>query len=176
MITIITGEQGTGKSTILTYKLYKAYNLGWDIFCNYYVDFPHLPIAMTHFENLRSDDLVNACVGIDEAENIVDSRTSLAKANRLIVSWIYQSRKRNIDLYLCNHLLTALDLRIRQEANYVIEAAGYDPSLDTVTYYQLSRSNGTSKRTKLRNCRQIFKLFDTRERIANERTLDSFSS
>jgi len=120
--------------------------------------------------NLTSEDMVNAYIGIDEAEMVADSRMSLSKTNKLVTYWMYQSRKRNNVLMMCSHTLGAIDVRIRNETNYIIFPQGYDEQEDSLPYI-IVQLIPTQKRTQkvLHNCTSIFELFNSYERIGNLR-------
>jgi len=51
---------------------------------------------------------------LDEMYQIADSRSSQTKLNKLMTYFIVQTRKRNVDLYLCTHHLDHVDLRLRR--------------------------------------------------------------
>ena len=70
------------------------------------------------YETFKSADqgatILSGCVFlVDEAYLFFDSRTSSSKSNRLFNSFIFQTRKRGVDLYLTTHDVTRVDRRVR---------------------------------------------------------------
>ena len=169
MIGIIIGAQGSGKTTLLSYILYKAYEKNFTIYSNFDFALPHETVTMKEITSLVSENIQNACIGIDEAEAVIDSRTSQSRFNRIMSYWVYQSRKRNNALYLCSHILGAIDMRVRREATHLFRCHGYDATTDTLRYLAMDLQNGKNSLHVLSHTSFLFQLFDTRQKIENMR-------
>lgn len=54
---------------------------------------------------------------MDEMYQIADSRSSQTKLNKLFTYFIVQTRKRDVDLYVCTHSIENVDVRLRRAAD-----------------------------------------------------------
>lgn len=116
MLIVICGKRGSGKSVFLVSQLYKHYKQGKKIYSNLNVKFPHEKITLS---SLLSLNFQNATIGIDEAQQYLDCRTSSSKRNRIISYLIFQSRKRSVDIFFTSQQFHNLDIRLRNNADLI---------------------------------------------------------
>jgi hypothetical protein len=83
----------------------------------------HLNFPYTHFdrayfvEHLEDEELEDCILQLDEAYLFLDSRRTTTKDNLLFQYFVAQTRKRNVDLYLCCLHRDMVDKRIRRWIN-----------------------------------------------------------
>jgi hypothetical protein len=81
-------------------------------------------ILLDSWEYVRPENLIglrNACVGIDEAYHWLESRTSSKNINRWLSYIQFQSRKVDVDYLISAQLVSTVDLRWREMADYVVK-------------------------------------------------------
>lgn len=76
-------------------------------------DFTHFDIAW-FLEHLVDSEMEGCIILLDEMYQIADSRSSATKLNKLFTYFVVQTRKRDVDLYICTHHLDHIDLRLRR--------------------------------------------------------------
>jgi len=80
----------------------------------------HLNMDYTHFdiawflEHLADHEMEDCVLVLDEMYQLMDSRSSQTKLNKLLTYFVVQTRKRGVDLYVCTHFLDHVDLRLRR--------------------------------------------------------------
>ena len=111
----VIGNIGSGKTLLLAIigKHSKR-----RIFSNFQLDLPL-------YNELEIIDLLdlenNIIVFIDEAYTWLESRTSMSTLNRYLSYIIFQSRKRNIDIYTTSQMFSSIDIRLREQSDIIIE-------------------------------------------------------
>lgn len=115
MLAITLGPKGSGKTIIIT-KIALASKR--EVFSNYWIDSPN-------YNHLEVMDLVdinnNVDIFIDEAYVWLESRISGFFLNRFLSYMLWQSRKRDIDMYLTAQRFRSLDVRFREECDVLIK-------------------------------------------------------
>ena len=113
---IIYGFRGGGK-TILATKL--AITSRSPIYSNYWID----SVDYTPFKLQDTRDFHEKCmVMIDEANVMIDNRRSMDALNIYMSYILNQSRKRNITFIVTTQRLNAIDVRFREQADYIIKS------------------------------------------------------
>lgn len=130
MIIGIIGGMGTGKTLTMTYYLYKDYLNKRKIFANYMLNFKFEKLNKTFFQNYAESkfNLIKSSIGLDELHVFLDSRSAMAKKNKMMTKFITQSRKRDVDLYYTTqdisfetfHRSGQVDLRLRKLTDMLI--------------------------------------------------------
>lgn len=116
MIVSFEGSMGCGKTTMAVALADEEHRLNdRKIISN-----DHLNMDYTHFdlawflEHLVDGEMENCILFLDEMYQIVDSRSSATKLNKLFTYFVVQARKRDVDLYICTHHMDHIDLRLRR--------------------------------------------------------------
>lgn len=110
------GLMGSGKTlSAVTFCYLEWKNKGKRIFANNKLNFDHTWFDSEFFvNNIVGEELENAVILLDEAYIYLDARTSSSKLNKLFTYFIVQTRKRNVDLYICTHHIDIVDKRLRR--------------------------------------------------------------
>ena len=111
------GPPGSGKSLTATALAYtESAQNGRRVFANYYLNFPYTHLDPEYIsENLRGNELTDGVVVLDEAVNLLDSRTSGKKSVRLFSNAVVmQARHRNLELYICTQHIDMVEKRTRR--------------------------------------------------------------
>jgi len=115
MLVIVLGPKGSGKTFFTTTR---ALNSKREVYANYYID-------IENYNHLEVMDLVdisnNVDIFIDEAYVWLESRISGFFLNRFLSYMLWQSRKRDIDMYLTAQKFRALDVRFREECDVIVK-------------------------------------------------------
>ena len=116
MITTLEGIQGSGKSITATALLHTDFvNLGRKIIANTHLTFPYQHFDLKYFlDHFEDEELTNCDLWLDEMYQMLDSRTSQAKVNKILTYFVVQTRKRGVDLYVCTHHIDHIDKRLRR--------------------------------------------------------------
>lgn len=156
MLGSVTGYLGTGKTLFLSW-------LAWcqrdrDIYSNY-------SLELDNAEEISVEDLENVSEGlvlIDEAYLWMDSRLSNSEMNRYMSKIVFQSRKRDMDIFFSSQLQRAVDLRFRHLQDFRAHALGDDSDGD---FAYILQSQGRLKRIWLERetVEKVFEIFDTKE-------------
>lgn len=115
MLVIILGPKGSGKTLFATTRALVSKR---EVYSNYRID-------IENYNHLEVMDLVdienNVDIFIDEAYVWLESRISGFFLNRFLSYMLWQSRKRDIDLYLTAQKFRSLDLRFREECDVLVK-------------------------------------------------------
>lgn len=115
---LFEGSQGTGKSLCAVAMAYEQYESGRKVISNNHLNFPYTHFDIAYFveqmSNQEDQGLENCILLLDEAYQYMDSRLSQTKINKLFTYFIVQTRKRDVDLYVCTHHIDHLDVRLRR--------------------------------------------------------------
>jgi hypothetical protein len=115
MLVIILGTKGSGKTLFSTTR---ALNSKREVYANYRIDIENY----NHLEVMDLVDISNSVdIMIDEAYVWLESRISGFFLNRFLSYMLWQSRKRDIDMYLTAQKFRALDLRFREECDVIVK-------------------------------------------------------
>lgn len=117
LLVTFEGIQGSGKTTAAvatgveenkrTQKL---------IYSNDHLDHPdyrHFDTAV-FVEKVVGEELEDVIILTDEMYQMADSRSSASKLNKLWSYFVVQTRKRNVDMYICTHNIENIDIRLRR--------------------------------------------------------------
>lgn len=110
------GDIGSGKTLTMTKYVYLYYNLGYNIYSNYNLEFPHKKIDRAFMTDIVENDKTlegNNLFAIDEIGIYMDSRKSVSKENVLLSYFIKQVRKKEIKLFYTEQFRHAIDKRLR---------------------------------------------------------------
>lgn len=118
MIYLFEGELGCGKSTVAAALCYRDYKKeGRRIISTAHLNFPFEKFTLEDFVGIMAEEgtpLENCSIWFDEAQQLIDSRDSATKQNKLFTYFFAQARKRRVDVYICTHSIDNLDKRVRR--------------------------------------------------------------
>ena len=116
MLVTFEGPMGMGKSMTATAMAYtENVNNGIKVISNNHYNFPYTHFDTKYFvENIETNELENCILVLDESYLLTDARSSSTKLNKLMTYFTAQTRKRNVDLYLCVHHIDVMDKRLRR--------------------------------------------------------------
>lgn len=116
MLTVITGNMGSGK-TLLSTILAAHTNPQTRVFSNYQLRLPNYTALEPE---LLMEKETKGLIIIDEAYVWLESRTSGNRANRYLSYILYQSRKKGFNFILTIQNISALEKRFREQADTLV--------------------------------------------------------
>jgi hypothetical protein len=123
MLHLILGGQGSGKTLMMVAFAYKAYTEGKKIYSNIDFKFPYQELD---YQDILDCKLVDAVCMIDEIHQLLPARNSMSKINREICdSFISMVRKQNLDVYGTTQTARKVDVRFRDETDYLYVCKKY---------------------------------------------------
>jgi Lhr-like helicase len=127
----LVGSRGSGKTTFLSYLSTKTKRT---ILSNFHLKVKNYkPLNIDVLLNLEK--LNNVDVYLDEAYTWLESRISSSALNRYISYIIFQSRKRNVDIYTTAQMFSSVDLRFREQSDFIIFCnKRSNPNIDNFRY------------------------------------------
>ena len=161
----IEGDVGSGKTLLMTYLAYVDTRM---VYANYHLNFPRYR-EMTPEGLLRIPKQSVAL--FDEAYAWLESRLSGRDSNRFFSYVLFQSRKRGLDMYMTNQLISTVDVRFRSMINVEVLCEATERGFEYV-FRRISRRRFNRPRTFLMPfelAEMVYPLYDTEERIS---TLD----
>lgn len=152
---LVVGHLGSGKTLFLT-LLGKAS--------------PHRPIYANFNLNLKTakqitvEDLESITEGlilIDEAYLWLESRVSSSAINRYMSYMIFQSRKRNFDIFISSQLSSAIDLRFRFLEDLRVYAIGFNTAKESFPFLLSGWGRLRTFHLPIEKAKMLFPLYDT---------------
>ena len=119
MIVSFEGPQGTSKTISAVALAYEEYrNTGRKIISNNHLTFPYTQFSMEYFlQHLADEEMEHCVLLLDEAYQYMDARMSQSKESRVFSYFTVQTRKRDVDLYVCTHSIENVDIRLRRNVD-----------------------------------------------------------
>lgn len=128
---IVTGDRGSGKSTLFALIVEAAHKEGLDVYCQFpYKDCYQIPLTKNYFNKtdyvldvdkdwLYSHDFSHCVILLDEAKTIYPARgyKSWSMLDEQFFNFI---RKNDIHLFLATQAYDGLDLNVRRAADEVM--------------------------------------------------------
>lgn len=123
MIHLILGRQGSGK-TLMLVKLAEDYlKRGKSIYSNVHLNFKYNKLKYDDIINCRLNDCI---VILDEIHLLLSARRSLSKLNQEICdNFLSMARKQNTEIYGTTQTARKVDIRYREEADYIYKCTKY---------------------------------------------------
>jgi hypothetical protein len=184
---VFTGVPGVGKTLALTFKAWMLYKMGYVIFANYKLNFPHVFIeSLEDLDEMHVPEGKKAAAFLDELWRWLDSREYKKDKNNLVSKIIFFSRKRGIQhVYFTTQRFHQIDKRIRglTDAEIRPELSAYRkipfqgrvqelPLKCAIEYYQVTpKENGAymvsrkAVKTEKFFTLPIMMLYDTKEEL-----------
>src|SRR3972149_6693687 len=130
------------------------------------IEFEFLTLAKFYelFKASEEEDslLSNAIVLLDESYLFMDARASSSKVNRMFNSFVFQTRKRHVDVLMTTHRVDRLDRRVRESIDETIRPR-HNPETGTTRLTIISKNR--SIRHKLLIGSNFYAFFDTEEKV-----------
>jgi hypothetical protein len=118
MIHIVLGKQGSGKTLYTVYQAIAYYGRGKTIYSNVHLN--GIKYKKLDYNDIINCKLENAFVFIDEIHQLLPARRSLSKTSVTICdSFLSMVRKKDVDLWGTTQTLRKVDIRMREEADYI---------------------------------------------------------
>jgi len=115
LLTSYIGLSGSGKTTVMIGKAFKAYERDIDVYANIKLNFPYT--HYTTFDELCA--ITDGYVIADELWISMDSRISGSKRNRAMSYLLNQIRKNNVLLDYTAQQLHSMDKRVRDNTRFM---------------------------------------------------------
>ena len=112
MIVAICGGLGSGKTLLETRYGHKEKIKGKKIFANYNLNFKHEKVDLISLLEIKPE-LENSAILMDEIYIYMDCRLSMAKRNRMLSYFVFQTRKLGVTLYFTSQHIGQVDVRLR---------------------------------------------------------------
>lgn len=124
MLHLVIGRQGSGKTLFIVKKAYEGYLAGKTVYSNVHLKFPYKELDYNDVINCR---LKNAIVILDEIHLLLPARGSaMNKMSRIICdTFISQIRKAGLEVWGTTQMERKVDIRIREEKDYVYLCSRY---------------------------------------------------
>lgn len=122
VISIFLGNQNSGKTLSMTYFCRVYYNIGYTIYSNYNLEFPHKKLTKELIEEYtESRQQFNKTVfAIDEIYLFFDSRSSQSKGNKIFSYFVTQTSKNDVVLLGTAQFFNTVEKRFRDNVNNMI--------------------------------------------------------
>ena len=183
MIIGFVGEQGEGKTAVMTYFLFLFYNLGKKIVCNHEVSFEHTKLTpdmfsskemITELNEMFENEVEGFCIGVDEIHLWLDSRNAMG--NRKKAFLLTQARKSLLGkgiFFWTSQFLMQADIRLRMNTKTLIEVVKDENEKGTTFILNFFKKKGlyfVKYKTAKLNGNALFglNLYDTYEIMALE--------
>ena len=141
---------------------------------------PYQFLTLQDFYNLfkaadQGATVLNNCIFmLDEAYLFMDARHSGSKINRLFNSFVFQTRKRGVDLYIATHDVSRLDRRIRQGTDLRVSCR-FSLTTQTITLRIRDMHTGERRRIYINGPLAAFPYYDTNELVRPQGKLYTMS-
>ena len=117
MIHLVLGRQGSGKTLFLVRQAWLYHKQGKKIYSNVKLNFP--------FEQLDYKDIIeckyhDAVILLDEIAQLLPSRRSMKSSSvKIVDGFLSMARKLNVDIWGTTQTPRKVDVRFREEADYI---------------------------------------------------------
>lgn len=134
---------------------------------NYDLKFPH---EVFDIEKYKRSEYSNCIILIDEGYVYLDSRTATSKQNRLTSYVLFQSRKKDVDIYISVQLIGTIDIRYRQMIDILIGCVRHVNCFE-YSYYNLITNQESVKILPFSYAEQYYKYYNTYEIIQDDKMI-----
>jgi len=167
MLISLIGNVGSGKTLflVLLSYIYSFFDKR-KIHANFYIKLENC-IAL-NLPNFIENERDNMIVFLDEAYTYLESRISMSHLNKAMSYVIFQSRKRNLDIYLTAQMFSTIDVRFREQTDILIKCKRIINDNFNGFKYKIINLNSESIKTMLfpmSEAKTYFHLYNTYEII-----------
>ena len=127
MLVIITGDDASGSREILAGLAREAQLGGKLVYCNEVCDFTFDDCVVLSTGKIGSrynefsDGAVDACLVLDDAFGLFDSRNAMSASNRIFSYLAARNRKLNLDILIRVSVMSMLDNRVKRSADVIMD-------------------------------------------------------
>lgn len=123
-IHLILGYQGSGKTLYMVKIAYEYYKKGYKIYSN--IHLTGIPYELITINDVIECKYHDALVLIDEIHILLPSRNSMSKNSRKICDgFLSMVRKAKLEVYGSTQTMRKVDIRFREEADYLYYCTKY---------------------------------------------------
>lgn len=163
---IFEGPQRVGKTMSMVAWALDAYQTGRNIFSNIQLGFPHEPLEFGEIKLVDgASQYYNGHIVIDELNFYFDARRSMKQSNLEFGAFLLQQKKQGCNITGTTHDLMSLDVRLRNNFDYLITPAVYPKYPGTPQILKMHIENGPLQprleTTLTLDCRPLMGLYDT---------------
>ncbi len=162
----------SGRKIFSTTPLFNAYDCSCgmrhreDVVCEegtkgtlYVLDHEYIDLQRFYeLINHNPSELDGGLLLLDESYLFMDARMSGSKLNRMLNTFTFQTRKRQVDLFLTTHRLQRIDRRIRESIDFLIRP-NHNPMTGNIVL-SIRNKRGSTGRKVLDGAR-YYAFFDT---------------
>lgn len=142
-ITLWEAFQRKGKTLGLTIKAYQAFKKERPVFTNYDVTFEHRKLDFSEIVlHEGRSPFFGGHIAIDELNFLFDGRNSMSRDNREFSAQLLQQKKQGCNLEGTTHDVESLDVRIRDNHDWVINPEVYPAYPEKPVLMKLRIRNG----------------------------------
>lgn len=160
MLIVVHGGLGSGKTLLLSAiaKYSKDH-----IVSNFHLNRDYEEFSLNKFVNAEYE---NCIILMDEAYVYLESRLSMSKVNRASSYILFQSRKKNVRMYLTVQMVSTLDVRFRSLTDLWIYCEGLTER--GYKYVLIDNMTGATRTTylPLSSAEKIYPIYDTNEVVS----------
>lgn len=156
----ILGNLGSGK-TLFTVIIASDSKL--PVVSNFKLNLPNvecLPFELNKFLKAEYSDCI---IILDEAYTYLESRISQSELNRIMSYILFQSRKKNVTIYLTAQLFSTIDKRYRELSEFLVIAYRKNLDFADFVYYVYSKTKKRKIVIPFTKAVDFFKYYDTNE-------------
>lgn len=119
MIHLVVGRQGSGKTLLLVSKALQGYKKNKNVYANFKLNIPTKELT---YKDIIECNLKNGLVFLDEVHLLLPSREWYKPhCKKICDGFLSQVRKQNLELWCSTQMLRKVDVRIREEADFIYE-------------------------------------------------------
>jgi len=189
-IHLILGRQGSGKTLLLVKLAYEYLKFGKTVYSNVHLNMNYKPI---NYNDIVACNLMDAVVLIDEVHLLLPSRRALSRLNTEICdNFLSMARKQNTEIFGSTQTLRKVDVRFREEADYIYQCTKYvynentntwvealhthifDDSVPILIEVEVTETYSLEQKTIIFLGNEYFNMFDTRQVIKIEGLPDKY--
>lgn len=160
MLITILGNLGSGKTLLMVCLSYYS---KLKVISNFQLSFIHKQCESFNLSMFLRCEYSDCIILLDEAYSYLESRVSGSELNRIMSYMLFQSRKKNVLLYITAQLLSSIDKRYRQLSDIFIIAERKNLDFQYFVYFN---NQVTSFILKFEKMLPFFDLYNTNEVIS----------
>lgn len=170
MLIGISGNLGSGKTSVLTYLAFRNFAAGLKVFSNYRLNFGagHGKVLPFNPQDLAEGRWQGpGVIAADELQAWLESRVSTSVYNRLSTQMVIQTRKKDTHFMFTTPSFDLVDIRIRR----LLDVAIHCEKRKDYTYLEIAQMGREGSVQKKLYLPPLYGLFDTKEIVEPVRNI-----